>query len=108
MTAVARVATVDTVACAAGRPGPADAAGPRHWAAGRLWPCAGRRLGRALLAFALAPPRGPQRRSLLGGLGIGAMVVGVWWVSGRLGHLAEHPVTLEEVFLATNTRAWSR
>jgi hypothetical protein len=33
---------------------------------------------------------------LLGGLGIGAVVVAVWWVSGRLGHLAEHPVTLEE------------
>ena len=42
--------------------------------------------------------------SLLAGLGLGAVVVGVWWVSGRLGHLAEHPVTLEEVFLATNTQ----
>ena len=28
----------------------------------------------------------------------------MWWVSGRLGHLAEHPVTLEDVFLATNTQ----
>jgi uncharacterized membrane protein YedE/YeeE len=28
----------------------------------------------------------------------------VWWVSGRLGHLAEHPETLEESFLATNSQ----
>lgn len=41
---------------------------------------------------------------LLGGLGIGAVVVAVWWVSGRLGHLAEHPLTLEEAFLATNSQ----
>jgi hypothetical protein len=41
---------------------------------------------------------------LLAGLGLGAVIVAVWWVSGRLGHLAEHPVTLEEVYLATNTQ----
>jgi hypothetical protein len=28
----------------------------------------------------------------------------VWWLSGHVGHLAEHPQTLEEVFLATNSR----
>ena len=33
-----------------------------------------------------------------------AVIVGVWWVTGRLGHLAEHPATLEEVWLATNTQ----
>jgi hypothetical protein len=37
-------------------------------------------------------------------LGVGAVIVAVWWVSGRLGHLMEHPVTLEEVFLATNSQ----
>jgi uncharacterized membrane protein YedE/YeeE len=31
--------------------------------------------------------------------------VGIWWVSGRLGHVLEHPQTLEEVFVATNSRA---
>jgi len=35
---------------------------------------------------------------------VGAVIIGVWWVSGRLGYLAEHPVTLEESFLATNSR----
>lgn len=41
---------------------------------------------------------------LLGGLVIGAVIAAVWWVSGRLGHLAEHPQTLEEVFVATNSQ----
>jgi hypothetical protein len=46
---------------------------------------------------------GRSTEVLLGGAGIGAVIVGVWWVSGRLGHLAEHPQTLEEAFLATNS-----
>jgi uncharacterized protein len=32
------------------------------------------------------------------------VIVGVWWVSGRFGHLTEHPLTLEEAFLATNSQ----
>ena len=39
-----------------------------------------------------------------GGLGIGALVVGGWWVSGQMGHLAEHPQTLQEAFVATNSQ----
>jgi hypothetical protein len=61
-------------------------------------------MGALLIGFALARAEGRSGNALLAGLGIGAMVVAVWWVSGRLGHLAEHPVTLEDVFLATNTR----
>ena len=41
---------------------------------------------------------------LLGGIGIGAVVAGVWWVSGRLGHVAEDPNTLQEAFVATNSQ----
>ena len=41
---------------------------------------------------------------LLAGVGIGAVIVGVWWVSGRLGFVPEHPVTLEPSFLGTNSR----
>ena len=41
---------------------------------------------------------------LLSGIGLGLVIVAVWWVSGRLGYLAEHPLTLEESFVATNTR----
>ncbi len=39
----------------------------------------------------------------LAGLGIGGTVVGMWWVSGHLGFVAEHPETLEAVFVASNS-----
>ena len=39
----------------------------------------------------------------LGGIVTGLVVVGGWYVSGHLGRLAEHPDTLQEAFLATNT-----
>jgi hypothetical protein len=59
----------------------------------------------AMLAWVLARPEGRERDTWLGGAGIGACVVAVWWISGRLGHVAEHPLTLEESFLATHSRA---
>jgi uncharacterized membrane protein YedE/YeeE len=43
------------------------------------------------------------REMIVGGLVIGAVVVGGWYVSGHLGYLAEDPATLEEKFVATNT-----
>jgi uncharacterized membrane protein YedE/YeeE len=61
--------------------------------------------GLGLSGWALARPEGRSAENLLGGLGIGAVIVGAWWVSGVLGHVAEHPLTLEETFLATNTRS---
>jgi hypothetical protein len=39
----------------------------------------------------------------LGGVVTGLVVVGGWYVSGRLGYLAEDPQTLQEAFVATNT-----
>ncbi len=39
----------------------------------------------------------------LAGLGVGATVVALWWVTGHLGFVAEHPETLESVYLATNS-----
>ncbi|MCC6211267.1 MAG: YeeE/YedE family protein [Burkholderiales bacterium] len=39
----------------------------------------------------------------LGGIVTGLVVVGGWYVSGSIGHLAEDPNTLQEVFVATNT-----
>jgi hypothetical protein len=56
-----------------------------------LWRQEGRSADACWAAWASAPSSWPR-----------------WWVSGVLGHLAEHPLTLEETFLATNTRAWSR
>ena len=61
-------------------------------------------VGGAMLAFALARAEGRSFDVLLSGLGLGAAVVAVWWLSGRVGHLAEHPLTLEETYLATNSR----
>ncbi len=37
------------------------------------------------------------------GLGLGAVVVALWWVSGVLGFVPEHPETLEAVFLTTHS-----
>ena len=106
ITAVVRAATVDTVAIVL----PVDQDLPSLLAAatgaGRAtWALLlGGGIGLAFIGFALARPEGRSADALLAGLGLGAVIVAVWWVSGRLGHLAEHPVTLEDVFLATNSR----
>jgi uncharacterized membrane protein YedE/YeeE len=39
----------------------------------------------------------------LGGVVTGLVVVGGWYVSGHLGHIAEDPQTLQEAFVRTNT-----
>lgn len=57
-----------------------------------------------LLAWVLLRPAGRRPEVLIGGLGIGAVIAGTWWVSGQLGYLPEHPDTLEPAFLATNSR----
>lgn len=60
-------------------------------------------LGGALMAWAL---RGRDFRTpvnLLGGLGIGSTVVAMWWITGHLGHVLEHPVTLEDTYVATGS-----
>jgi uncharacterized protein len=60
--------------------------------------------GTLLLTWALWTRSGRDAELLFGGLGIGGIVLAVWWVSGRLGFLAEHPETLEEAFLGTASR----
>jgi len=40
---------------------------------------------------------------IFGGVVIGAVIVGGWYVSGHVGFLAEDPATLEEKFVATNS-----
>lgn len=39
--------------------------------------------------------------NLLAGLGLGAVIAVMWWVSGHLGFVQEHPETLESVYLGT-------
>jgi uncharacterized membrane protein YedE/YeeE len=61
-------------------------------------------IGGALIAFVYASR--DFRASFdytLGGAVTGLVVVGGWYVSGRLGYVAEDPQTLQEAFVATNT-----
>jgi len=44
-----------------------------------------------------------SRDMLFGGIVIGLVIVGGWYVSGHVGFLAEDPATLEEKFVATNS-----
>jgi hypothetical protein len=60
-------------------------------------------VGGGLAAFALARREARTADVLLGGIVVGLVIVAGWWVTGRLGHLAEHPETLDEAFVATNT-----
>jgi uncharacterized membrane protein YedE/YeeE len=39
--------------------------------------------------------------NVFGSAVLGAVVVGVWYVSGHLGRVAEHPLTLEKAYVAT-------
>jgi uncharacterized protein len=61
-------------------------------------------IGGGLLAFIYSSR---QFRSsfdyTLGGVVTGLVVVGGWYVSGHVGHVAEDPNTLQEAFVATNT-----
>ena len=106
VTAVARVASVDTVfiPLPSGQDLPSLAAAATGLPKGTLAVVLGLGLGGALVAWALARPEGRSADALLAGLGIGALVVGLWWVSGRLGHVAEDPNTLQEAFVATNSQ----
>ena len=56
-----------------------------------------------LLFFVLRDRAALTRDVLLGGIGVGTVIVSVWFVSGYLGHLAEHPQSLDEVYLRTNS-----
>jgi uncharacterized protein len=104
--AAARVATLDAafVTLPTGQDLPSLLAHATGGARPALALWLGGGLGLLLIAWVLRQPEGRSGEVLLTGLGIGAVIVGVWWVSGRLGHLSEHPLTLEPAFLGTNSR----
>ena len=106
ITAVARVATVDTVFIAApsGQDLPSLFAAASGFSKSTLAAALGLLLGGGLLAWSLAAPSGRSAEALVAGLGIGAVIALMWWVSGRLGHVAEDPNTLQEAFVATNSQ----
>jgi hypothetical protein len=61
-------------------------------------------IGAGLLAFAYASREFRANFDYtLGGVVTGLVVVGGWYVSGHIGHVAEDPNTLQEAFVATNT-----
>lgn len=64
---------------------------------------AGGAIGALLLAFSLASREARRAPNLLAGGGIGLLVLAMWWVTGQLAHVAEHPQTLEESWIATNS-----
>jgi uncharacterized membrane protein YedE/YeeE len=106
ITGVVRVATVDRVMIdiAGGQDLPSLAASMMGWGKAQAALVLGALVGGGLIAWALARAEGRSGDVLLGGLGIGAVVVGMWWVSGCLGHVAEDPNTLQEAFVATNSQ----
>src|SRR3989440_2019241 len=58
----------------------------------------------ALLAFIYASKAFRENLNYtLGGVVTGLVVVGGWFVSGYIGHVAEDPQTLQEAFVATNS-----
>jgi uncharacterized membrane protein YedE/YeeE len=105
ITAVLRVATVDAVHVDLA----VDASLPDVLAAALRWQgpwlrlLLGLGIGGALLAWAARDRETRDVRSLAGGAVIGLLVVAAWWLSGHWGVVDEHPLTLEHVFLATNS-----
>lgn len=58
----------------------------------------------ALAGFVLASRDFRSSAGMIaGGIVIGAVILGGWYVSGHLGYVAEDPRTLEETFVATNS-----
>lgn len=57
----------------------------------------------ALGAWALRSGDFRRADNLLGGVGIGLIIVAMWWVTGSLAHVVEHPETLEPAMLATQS-----
>lgn len=56
-----------------------------------------------LLVFVFKDKQFYTLDNLLAGLGVGLLVSAGWYVSGHIGYLPEHPDTLQEAFLATNS-----
>jgi uncharacterized protein len=105
ITGVARVRSVDAVfaSLATGQDVPTLFSAATGVAKGTAAALLGSLIAATMLAWVFARPEGRSREVLLGGIGIGAAVAGVWWVSGVLGHVAEDPQTLQEAFVGTNS-----
>ena len=105
ITAVARVYTVDTVAINTVAPGAISTWLGGIFGMGKVAAhlVVALLLGGALVLWALLRRDFWTQDNLLAGLGIGSVIVAMWWVSGHFGYVAEHPDTLQEAFLTTNS-----
>ena len=105
ITAVLRVATVDRVAIDFSSNAAFSnwAAAVSGWSPAVAGLAIALVLGGGLIVWALLGPDFRRMDNLLAGFGIGAVIAGMWWVSGHLAYVAEHPDTLQETFLTTNS-----
>ncbi len=105
ITAVVRVQTVDRVAVELGAPAnlPNVAASLLGISPAVATLLMGLVLAVAVILWALRGQDFLRAENLVAGAGVGAIIVAMWWVSGHLGYVAEHPDTLEEAFLVTNS-----
>jgi uncharacterized membrane protein YedE/YeeE len=60
-------------------------------------------LAGALIAFAFRSREFRTAQYVTGGLVVGLVIVAGWYLTGVIGHLEEHPETLQEAFVGTNT-----
>ncbi|XHS76388.1 YeeE/YedE family protein [Burkholderiaceae bacterium UC74_6] len=106
ITAVVRVNTVDAVNAqlGTGQDLPSLLAPAVGMTKGQLALLLGGVLGAALIVWALMREEGRTGDVLVGGIVTGAVIASVWWVGGHLGHVAEDPNTLEEVFVGAAAR----
>ena len=56
-----------------------------------------------LLMWVLRDRQFLRMHNLLAGLGVGSALLAAWWISGVLGFVAEHPLTLEVMYLTTGS-----
>ena len=102
---VFRVAALDSVGAtlAGGQDLPSLIAGPLGLDRKAVLGALGLAIPGGLLAFVFKAREFRTFDYVLGGVVVGLVVVGGWYLSGHVGHLAEDPATLEEKFLATNS-----
>lgn len=102
---VLRLNTLDTVFIAFNTPQdlPSLLSGPLGIARANLHLMLGLIIGFAFIAYALSKKAFWSLNNIFAGVAVGLAICAIWWVSGNLGHVAEDPNTLEEVFLVTNS-----
>lgn len=103
LTAVWRVNSLDQILVDTG-PGPfvgqwlVSASG---WSQPLAWLVSASVISGLLLLWIFKDPQSVSTSACLSGAAVGVVVLALWWISGVLGFVPEHPKTLEAMFLAT-------